>query len=99
MTYALVPEGYTLKKVNKQQKEALDKHVSNNAVQAFFDGPASGELVKAVALVVTPLILAALAKGELGNLLGMTSEGVQKFTSNILETAGIDLSILGEFNI
>ena len=49
MTYALVPEGYTLKKVTKQQKEAVDKHNSNEAVQAFFDGPASGELVKAVA--------------------------------------------------
>ena len=99
MVYALVPDGYALKKVSKQQKEAVDKHVSNEAVQAFFDGPASGELVKAVTIVVTPIVLAALAKGELGKLLGMTSKGAEKFTSNILETAGIDLSALGEFNI
>ena len=98
MSYALVPEGYTLKKVTKQQKEVVDKHNSNEAVQAFFDGPASGELVKAVALVVTPIVLAALAKGELGKLLGMTSEGAEKFTSNILESAGIDLSALGTFS-
>ena len=98
MSYALVPEGFTLKKVTKQQKEAVDKHNSNEAVQAFFDGPASGELVKAVALVVTPIVLAALAKGELGKLLGMTSEGAEKFTSNILESAGIDLSALGTFS-
>jgi hypothetical protein len=98
MPYALVPEDYTLKKVTKQQKEAVDKHNSNEAVQAFFDGPASGELVKAVALVVTPIVLAALAKGELGKLLGMTSEGAEKFTSNILESAGIDLSALGTFS-
>ena len=98
MPYALVPDGYKLKKVTKQQKEAVDKHVSNEAVQAFLDGPASGELVKAVALVVTPIVLAALAKGELGKLLGMTSEGAEKFTSNILESAGIDLSALGTFS-
>ena len=62
MAYALVPDGYKLQKVTKQQKEAVDKHTSNEAVQAFFDGPASGELVKAVAIVVTPIVLAALAK-------------------------------------
>jgi len=62
MAYALVPEGYKLQKVTKQQKEAVDNHTSNEAVQAFFDGPASGELVKAVAIVVTPIVLAALAK-------------------------------------
>ncbi len=62
MPYALVPDGFDLQKVTKQQKEAVDKHNSNEAVQAFFDGPASGELVKAVAIVVTPIVLAALAK-------------------------------------
>ena len=62
MAYALVPDGYKLQKVTKQQKEAVDKHTSNEAIQAFFDGPASGELVKAVAIVVTPIVLAALAK-------------------------------------
>ena len=62
MAYALVPDGYKLQKVTKDQKLAVDKHTSNEAVQAFFDGPASGELVKAVAIVVTPIVLAALAK-------------------------------------
>ncbi len=62
MPYALVPDGFDLQKVTKQQKEAVDKHNSNEAVQAFFDGPASGELVKAIAIVVTPIVLAALAK-------------------------------------
>ena len=35
MVYALVPDGYALKKVSKQQKEAVDKHNSNEAVQAL----------------------------------------------------------------
>ena len=95
MVYALVPDGYTLKKVTKQQKEAVDKHVSNEAVQAFLDGPASGELVKAVAIVVTPIVLAAFAKGELGKL----SEGTDTVISNILKSAGLDdLSGLGNFS-
>jgi hypothetical protein len=94
MVYALVPEGFTLKKVTKQQKEAVDKHVSNEAVQAFFDGPASGELVKAVAIVVTPIVLAVLAKGGFEGL----GEKGNEFLSNILETAGVDLSALGEFS-
>jgi len=99
MSYALVPEGFKLQKVNKAQQEAVDKHVSNEAVQAFLDGPASGELVKAVALVVTPIVLLALAKGELGKLLGMTAEGAETFTSNVLKSAGIDdLSSLGKFS-
>ena len=95
MPYALVPEGYKLQKVTKAQKEAVDKLASTNATTAFLDGPASGELVKAVAIVVTPIVLAVLAKegfeelGETGN----------KFLSNILETGGVDLSALGEFNI
>ena len=62
MPFALVPEGYKLQKVTKAQKEAVDKLSSTNATTAFLDGPASGELVKAVAIVVTPIVLAVLAK-------------------------------------
>ena len=62
MPFALVPEGFKLQKVTKLQKEAIDKYNSSQNVQAFFEGPASSELVKAVAIVVTPIILAALAK-------------------------------------
>jgi len=62
MPYALVPDGYKLEKVTKAQQEAVDKFASTNATAAFLSGPASGELVKAVAIVVTPIVLAALAK-------------------------------------
>ena len=62
MPFALVPEGFKLQKVTKLQKEAIDKYNSNQNIQAFFEGPASSELVKAVAIVVTPIVLAALAK-------------------------------------
>ena len=62
MPFALIPDGYKLQKVSKAQKEAVDKFYGTDNVKAFFDGPASGELVKAVAIVVTPIVLAALAK-------------------------------------
>jgi len=62
MPYALVPDGYKLEKVTKAQKEAVEQFASTNATAAFLSGPASGELVKAVAIVVTPIVLAALAK-------------------------------------
>ena len=99
MPYALVPDGYKLEKVTKAQQEAVDKFASTNATAAFLEGPASGELVKAVAIVVTPIVLAALAKGELGNLLGAAEEGTDSVLSNILKTLGVDdLSALGEFS-
>jgi hypothetical protein len=62
MPFALVPDGFKLQKVTKLQKEAIDKYNSNENTRAFFEGPASSELVKAVAIVVTPIVLAVLAK-------------------------------------
>ena len=62
MPFALIPDGYKLQKVTKLQKEAVDKYNSSKNIEAFFEGPASAELVKAVAIVVTPIVLAVLAK-------------------------------------
>ena len=62
MPFALIPEGFKLQKVTKAQQQAIDKFNSNQNIEAFFEGPASSELVKAVAIVVTPIVLAALAK-------------------------------------
>ena len=93
MAYVLVPDGYELKKVTKAQQEAVERFASTNATTAFLSGPASGELVKAVAIVVTPIVLAALAKQ-------IDSEDVTSFIDKQLEKiSGLDLSALGEFNI
>jgi len=62
MPFALVPEGFKLQKVTKLQQEAIDKYYSSKNTEAFFEGPMSSELVKAVAIVVTPIVLAVLAK-------------------------------------
>ena len=95
MPFALIPEGYELKKVTKLQKEAVDKFYTSQNVDSFLDGQASGELVKAVAIVVTPIVLAALAKQvDLGDF------DITKFIDEqIAMIPGLDLSALGSFNI
>ena len=62
MPFALVPDGFKLQKVTKLQKKAVDQYNSSKNIEAFFEGPASAELVKVAAIVVTPIVLAALAK-------------------------------------
>ncbi len=94
MSYALVPDGYTLKKVTKAQKEAVDKFYSSQNIDSFLDGQASGELVKAVAIVVTPIVLAALAKQGIEGL-----PDASGLLDKILENINLNLDALGKFNI
>ena len=91
MPFALIPEGYKLQKVTKLQKEAVDKFYSSKNIDSFLDGQASGELVKAVAIVVTPIVLAALAKQGV--------EGIPKLDDLLEKIHGYDLSALGEFSL
>ena len=91
MPFALIPDGFKLQKVTKAQQQAIDKFNSNQNIEAFFEGPASSELVKAVAIVVTPIVLAALAKRgydfaeqEVKDLLGGVTEGVSSVSDDIL---------------
>ena len=94
MPFALIPDGYKLQKVTKLQKEAVDKFYSSKNIDSFLDGQASGELVKAVAIVVTPIVLAALAKrvGDDVDLTGILDDILKQIP-------GFDLSALGEFKI
>ena len=62
MPFALVPEGFKLQKVTKAQQQAVERYYSNKTTQAFLEGDATGELVKVAAIVVTPIVLAALAE-------------------------------------
>ena len=91
MPFALIPEGYKLQKVTKLEKEAVDKFYSSKNIDSFLDGQASGELVKAVAIVVTPIVLAALAKQGV--------EGLPKLDDLLEKIPGFDLSALGEFSL
>jgi len=94
MPFALVPDGFKLQKVTKLQKEAVDKYNSSENIQAFFEGPASAELVKAVAIVVTPIVLAALAKQ-----IDLPDVNASDLIDKALAAVNVDLSALGQFNI
>ena len=95
MPFALIPEGYKLQKVTKLQKEAVDKFYSSKNIDSFLDGQASGELVKAVAIVVPPIVLAALAKQ-----IDLPDFNVTKFIDKQLEKIpGLDLSALSNISL
>ena len=95
MPFALIPDGYKLQKVTKLQKEAVDKFYSSKNIDSFLDGQASGELVKAVAIVVTPIVLAALAKQvDLSDL-----DITDIINKQIEKIPGFDISALGQFNL
>jgi len=95
MPFALIPEGFKLQKVTKLQQEAVDKYNSSQSTQAFLEGEAPAEMVKAVAIVVTPIVLAALAKQvDLGDF------DITKFIDEqIAKIPGLDLSALTNINI
>jgi len=95
MPFALIPEGYKLQKVTKLQKEAVDKFYSSKNIDSFLDGQASGELVKAVAIVVTPIVLAALAKQ-----IDLPDFNVTEFIDKQLgKVPGLDLSALSNISL
>jgi hypothetical protein len=95
MPFALIPDGYKLQKVSKLQKEAVDKFYTSKNVDSFLEGQASGELVKAVAIVVTPIVLAALAKQ-----VDLPDFNITEFLDKQIEKIpGLDLSGLGQINL
>ena len=95
MPFALIPEGFKLQKVTKLQQEAVDKYNSSQSTQAFLEGDAPAEMVKAVAIVVTPIVLAALAKQ-----VDLPDFNITEFIDKQLEKIpGLDLSALTNINI
>ena len=95
MPFALIPEGYKLQKVTQLQKEAVDKFYSSKNIDSFLDGQASGELVKAVAIVVTPIVLAALAKQ-----IDLPDFNITELIDKQLEKIpGLDLSALSNISL
>ena len=95
MPFALVPDGFKLQKVSKLQKAAIDQYYSNEATKAFLEGDASTEAVKAVAIVVTPIVLAALAKQ-----VDLPDFNITDFIDKQIEKIpGLDLSALGDIKL
>ena len=58
MPYALIPDGYSLKKVTKLQKEAVNAKRRHDDVVALFNNPNTPIVAAGAALALaTPLIL------------------------------------------
>ena len=95
MPFALVPDGFTLKKVTKLQKQAIDSYNNSLTSKAFFEGPASAELVKAAASVVTPFVLAVLAEKKGSELLDAVSNGL----GGLVPDLDLDLSKLEDIGV
>jgi hypothetical protein len=95
MPFALIPDGYKLQKVSKLQKEAVEKFYTSKNIDSFLDGQASGELVKAVSIVVTPIVLAALTKQ-----IDLPDFNITEFIDKQIEKIlNFDLSALGQINL
>ena len=61
MPYALIPDGYSLKKVTKLQKQAVKDKRRHDNVMAFINNPNTPALLGSTALVaLTPFVLDAL---------------------------------------
>jgi len=57
MTYALVPDGFTLKKVTKEEEEAIKDHRRHEDIKTFLDNETTPILIGATALTaLTPII-------------------------------------------
>jgi len=71
--YALIPDGYTLKKVTKLQKQAVDAKRRHDNVEAFLNNPNTPALIGGAGFVAVSGIVLNLLFGAL------EEEGV-KFT-------------------
>ena len=59
MAYVLVPDGYTLKKVTKLQKDAVNHYYRHENVKSLIDNP---EIIKQ--LIITGVALLAAREGK-----------------------------------
>ena len=59
MPYALIPDGFTLKKVTKQQQDAVNRHRRHENVEALINNP---EIIKQ--LIITGVALLAAREGK-----------------------------------
>ena len=60
MPYALIPDGYTLKKVTKLQKQAVNEKRRHDNVMAFLDNETTPVLIGATGLIALAPILSEL---------------------------------------
>ena len=63
MAYTLIPEGFTLKKVSKAEKDAVDEYFGRERRGTYFEGFLTNPAIpSAVAVIITASIAARLAE-------------------------------------
>ena len=63
MAYSLIPEGFTLKKVTKAEKDAVDEYFGRERRGTYFEGLLSNPaLPSAIALITTGIIAKQLSE-------------------------------------
>ena len=65
MAFALVPEGFELKKVTKAQKDAVDRYYRHENVKALIDNP---EIIKQIVITGAAFLIAREGKDALEDL-------------------------------
>ena len=99
MPHALIPDGFTLKKVTKSEERAVDAFRRQENIEAFLGNPRTPLLIGGLAIGLSAplalrLIFKALSKQQLGIPEDISSVGVdyvvfaKDFTEAILELRG-----------
>ena len=93
MAYALIPDGYSLKKVTKLQKQAVDAKRRHDNVQAFIENKNTPFLVGAGALALSVPFLVGLLLQAQEDALNITLTDKQK--ADLLNYASVSLGPVG----
>ena len=92
MPYALIPDGYTLKKVTKLQKQAVNDKRRHDDVLAVLSNEAAATGAIALGAVLASGTLLALLLGELDKV-GISESDVAKVERAFLEASIVALPI------
>ena len=93
MPYALIPEGFELKKVTKAQEQAVNAKRRHDNVQAFIENENTPFLVGAGALALSVPFLVGLLLQAQEEALNITLTDKQK--SDLLNYASVSLGPVG----
>ena len=98
MPYALIPDGYSLKKVTELQKQAVNEKRRHDNVVAFLNNETTPVLIGATGLIaIAPILLELFAKaaGEAGVTLSDEQKEIIK-KAWLLGIPGIGPAIIGQ---
>jgi len=102
MPYALIPDGYTLKKVTELQHRAVKDHRRHEDVKTFLDNETTPLLIGATGIAALTPILGKLISDKIKEEIKLTPEQDAKLSilfpvTQLLPGVGLDLSDITSF--